>query len=64
MLGGMRVQIDLPDETITGLRRVMLLVDPNSSVREQAARLLIREVPNELTRLGFANPTGPITEVA
>jgi hypothetical protein len=64
MLGGMRVHVDVPDETITSLRRVMLLVDPSSSVREQAARILIREVPNELARLGFANPTEPITEVA
>jgi hypothetical protein len=60
----MRVHVDLPDETISGLRRVMLIVDPNTSVREQAARILIREVPNELARLGFANPPEPIAEVA
>jgi hypothetical protein len=64
MLGGMRVQVDLPEETVTGLRRVMLLVDPNTSVREQAARLLIREVPKELARLGFAAPPEPVSEVA
>jgi hypothetical protein len=60
----MRVHVELPDETVTGLRRVMLLVDPNTSVREQAARILIREVPNELARLGFVLPPESVSEVA
>jgi hypothetical protein len=34
-------------------------------VREQAARILIREVPNELVRLGLVeSEVEPLTEVA
>jgi hypothetical protein len=65
MLGGMRVPVDVPDEIVTGLRRLMLHIDPKSSVREQAARILIREVPNELVRLGLVeSEVEPLTEVA